>query len=739
MSKAPTQKMKSRIIKGVAAIIILGFSAVSFKIGYVVTVNGEDYRRMAVNQQQRDLPISASRGDIYDRNMVALARSASVWNIAVSPIDITPEQKEDVAKALCKLLNLSDEKAVLEKINKKNQYQLIKRKVEKEVADAVMDYANQNNIAGIYRYEDSKRYYPYNDLAASVIGFTDIDGKGLYGVEAKYDEYLQGTPGRVVSIKNSRGKDMPFQYEKLYEAQNGNSVVLTIDQTVQYALERNLDAVIAQYKPSNRACAIAMNVNTGEILGQAVRPGFDLNEPLKITDPVAIAAIEKIRNEEEKAKAVAAEQLKQWRNKAISDNYEPGSVFKIITVSAALQEGAITTGYSFYDTGSIQVLDHTFRCAYRPGHGSQTLFQIMANSCNPALVTIGQKLGSQKFFDYFKSYGYTEKTGIDLPGEAVSASYYTADKLHPVELASSSFGQSISVTPIQMITAVSAAVNGGYLVQPHIVKNVIDQNGAVVKDFSVQPKRQVLSEQTSKIMRDMMEFVVNTKSGANAYVAGYRIAGKSGTAQKLPAELHLGEYVASYVGFAPAENPEIAVLVMVDTPTSGEYYGGVVAAPVVGSIMSEILPYLGVEPKYTAEEIAKLEVAVPSLKGQNTLNAKAKLTALGLEMRIVGSGTKVLSQYPDKPATLPRGSTIVVYTDQNAKPEMVKVPDLIGKTPTEANKALIDAGLNIKLKGGGATQSTAKATVQSIAKDTEVPKGTPVTVEFVVMNVGEEG
>ena len=726
--KGPTRKMRNRLFICVMPIVFLLFSVVLANVGYIAVVNNDFYQNKATQQQLRDVTVNANRGTIYDCNMNVLAQSVTVWTVFISPADIEDdEERETICSGLSEILGV-DRDTIYQKSQKSNYYEVIARKIDKDKADKVRQFVTDTGVGAVHLIEDTKRSYPYGNFASTVIGFTGDDNQGLYGIEAEYDEELSGTPGRIVAAKNAKGTDMPFQYEKYYAPQDGNSLVLTIDEVIQHFLEQALEDTVATHLVENRAAGIVMDVNTGEILAMATKPDFDLNDPFTIADSATLEAINALPEDQRKEALSNAREL-QWKNKAITELYEPGSVFKVVTGSAALEEKTVSLETTFNCSGSIRVpgYERPIKCWKTSGHGVQNFIQAMVNSCNPAFVAVGSSLGAETFCDYVRAFGFMERTGIDLPGEADSI-VYNADQMGPVELASCSFGQSNKITPIQMITAIAAAVNGGKVVEPHVVKQILDQDGNVVKTVDTTVKRQVLSEETSATMRSVLEQVV--KDNGNAYIPGYRIGGKSGTAQKLDSNDDTA-YISSFTAFAPADDPQIAILVIVDTPRDGQIYGSAVATPAVTDILKQTLPYIGVQEKFTEEELAKLEVSLPNLVDSDVLTAKSKLAGIGLDARVIGNGNTVLKQVPARGSSVPSGSKILLYTE-DVPEEMTTVPDLTGMSPAQANTELTNRGLNIKFDGGAAQQSGAKVVSQDIAKDTQVPKGTVVSVHCLV-------
>ncbi|MBE6788951.1 MAG: PASTA domain-containing protein [Ruminococcaceae bacterium] len=733
MAKQPTVLMKRRINILLVFVIMLGFILMTGRLFFLQVAGGDDYREKATAQQLRDSTIAAKRGTIYDCNMNILAQSATVWTAYLSPVYINDDEEANlIADKLSEILDV-DRETVYKKTQKNTYYEYIKRKIEKDKADEIRTFCSENEISAIGLDEDTKRYYPHNNLASTVIGFTGTDNQGLTGIEAYYDSYLKGTDGRVVSAKNAWGTDMPFEYEKRIEAIDGNSLVLTIDQNIQYYVDKHLETAVKEQKVNNRAAAIVMDVKTGEILAMSTKGDFDLNSPFTIYDSTLAEKLDALSGDEKTAE-LAKLQNQQWRNKVISDPYEPGSVFKIITAAAALEEGVVKENEGFVCTGSYRVGDRNIHCWKTSGHGRESFSDGIMNSCNPVFMTVGSRLGGDLFYKYLEAFGLTEKTGIDLPGEATSITHSKTTLKNAVNLASSSMGQSFKITPIQIITAVSAAVNGGNLVTPHLVKQILDADGSVIENIGPQIKRQVISEETSKKLSLMLERVVAEGTGKNAYIMGYRIGGKTGTSEKLDKVYLEGEkedYIMSFLGFAPADDPQVACIVIIDEPRAGEVYGSAVAAPVCGSILGDVLPYLGTEPQYTSEELAKVNVTVPNIVGKTAHMGEAALQKYGLHGTIVGAGDRVIKQVPAAGQSVPRGGSVIIYTEENAVQKNVTVPNLIGLTAQEVNTRLTALGLNAKITGGGLDQNGCLSSKQSIAAGEKVPIGTVVEITFL--------
>ena len=728
MARGPSLSMQKRMLFVLAFVFAAGFTVLIGRLVKLQVIDSRFYAQRAAQQQLGTVTVAANRGTIYDRNMKPLAQSATVWDVIVSPSYIKSDTvRGGIADNLSKILNM-DRSAILEKLSKNTSYEVIAKKIEKPVADLVRNYLTANNINGVALVEDSKRYYPFGNFASQVLGFTGTDNQGLSGIEKEYDSLLKGVPGRLVTARNAEGTDMSYEYQDSVPAQNGGNVVLTIDEVVQHYLENNLTMALHDDKVANRATGIVMNVNTGEILAMATVPGYDPNSPFEIADSTAAQVLAGKTGDELKQATSAAQQT-QWRNKAITEPYEPGSVFKIVTAAAGLDEGVVHESDTFFDPGSVVVSGTTFHCWKSGGHGSQTFIQGFENSCNVVFIEIGRRLGPLNFFSYFSNFGLLQKTGIDLPGEANSIAFTKSGQYGPVQLASASFGQSNKITPIQLITAIAAAANGGKLVQPHIVKEETDSSGSVVKTFGTVVKRQVISAETSKEIGKLMGLEVIDGTGKNAYVAGYRVGGKTGTSQKLDTA-DPNDRIASFAGIAPSDDPQIAILIILDDPQVSNKYGGVIAAPVAGSVLSETLPYLGVQPRYTEDELTKLDVRTPNLVGQTVTAATNQVRSAGLDIQVMPGGQTVTAQVPAAGDPIPKSGRVIVYTGGTAVQDSVTVPNVVGMTPSQVNTALAKAQLNLKLAGIGLSDSAEKAYEQDIAPETKVAPGTVVTVKF---------
>lgn len=732
-----------------AALVFVGFGAVVISLFRWQIVRGEEMSIAALDQSLRSTTLSAMRGTIYDATGKVLAQSASVWTVVLEPAyfadyDDPEGARQKVASGLAAILDM-DEEEVYEKTQGSSYFVYLKRRVETSVRDEINEFLEAEGISsGVRLIEDYKRYYPYGTVASTVLGFTGTDGQGLEGLELQYDTQLRGTAGRLISSRNALGTDMPFEYEQYVEAQDGNNLVLTIDETVQSILEKYLAEGVDQFNVKNGAVAIMMDVNTGAILGLATTPTYDPNDPFTIYDEDLQAQIDALSGEEQN-QAFNDAQLKQWRNKAVSDTYYPGSVFKMCTYAMGLEEGVVTEQTTYTCTGSVLVdgWDDPIHCWRHSGHGLETFRDGLCNSCNPYTIYIGQLLGGETFAKYREAFGFTESTGIDLPGEAVTL-YHSAIELinTPSNLAVESFGQNFSITPLHMITAAAAIANGGYLVTPHVVDRVVDQDGNIVQTADTSYRRQVISEETSAAITDILQQNVESGSATGGYVAGYRICGKTGTSEKVDKwnedRTQDMEYIASYCGFAPAEDPQYALLVFFDEPdddTNGGYNGGnAVAGPYFAKMMEEILPYLGVEAQYNEEEYANLDTVAPTVTGLTLEEAYAKLEEAGLTYSVIGdesdSSITVTAQVPEAGGAVPKDGQVVLYTNgYDEASTYVTVPSFLGYDVTNASYLASINGLQISVSGS--SSSTATVTAQSVAEGEQVQQGTVITLTFV--------
>ena len=743
-----TQGMKKRILVILVALCIGVTGIVSGVLFKVSVIDSKELSAMATDQQQSSFDIKAKRGTIYDRNNKVLAQSATVWDVIISPGDIEknePENREFICKGISEILGVKYETLTEACKDTSSRYYVVKKKVDRSTVEKINNFVLKNNLNrySVYTVENSERSYPNGTLAASVLGFVNENEEG-YGIEAYYNSYLKGTDGRVITTTDAHGNAMPYDYSARYSAKDGNSLVLTIDETLQYYLEKNLEITVSQHKLANRSTGIIMNAKTGAIVAMATSPGFDPNDPSHVyfeSDRLTLAKMSADKKTEEEILAKKQEIWgKQWQNKAVSELYIPGSVFKMFTCASALEEEVVSLDSTFECSGIADVAGTKIRCWNIGGHGVSNLTEAMIRSCNPAFIKIGQLLGVEKFSKYFEAFGFTEKTGIDLPGEADSL-YVKESDMGIVELSSSAFGQTTKVTPIQMVTAAAAVVNGGKLVTPYVVDKIIDSDGNVVKSAQTVVRRQAISEETSATMRKILEDVVTANGGGNAYMSGYRIGGKSGTSEKID-DYNSGKtpelrYVATFCAIVPIDDPEYVMLVVCDEPTSGYIYGSAIAAPVVSAVFKEGLEYMGIYPQYTADELAQQDVTVPWVGGYNSIRAEAQLTAAGLKAEYIGStdGTEVTGQVPSAGTVMPSGSTVMLYMGDIPLSDyrMSTVPNVIGMTVEEANKALSEAGLNISITGA-ATGSEAKAVSQSVNSGLVVYRGSVIEVNFLVNN-----
>ena len=735
---------RKRVIIIMAAATIL-FAVLILRTAWHQIIKGEELSRAALEQQTSDNTVRAKRGKIYDRNYKVLASNTSVETISIDPKNLrTSLEKvslsvQTFADDIAGILEL-DSQDVANKVNKQSSFEYIKKKVDKDKADEVRTYLEQKKVSGVSFVDDVKRYYPYNNLASHVIGFVGDDNQGLEGIESVFDNQLSGIPGRVVSTRDTAGIESGNDYESYIEAQDGCSVVLTIDEVIQSYVEKHLEQARISNKLEEGAAAIVMDVNTGEVLAMATKPDYDLNAPFEITEAIE----EKNPNIKEELKSLnGMEYVTKFnqaiqtvrRNKAVVDSYEPGSTFKSVVASTSLETGSCTLSDSFNCGGSVQVGPHLIHCANRSGHGHQTFAEAVQNSCNPAFISIGQKIGRTEFLKNARAFGFFEETGIELPGETAGVGFVESN-FTEVDLATSSFGQSITVTPLQMITAVSAIANGGTLYKPHLVKEIVNSDNIVIEKKEPEKVRQVISEETSRTMCSILESVVSKGGGKNAYIAGYRIAGKTGTSEKIPRGN--GNYVASFIGFAPADDPKVACLVILDQPADDmPYYGGVIAAPVVKNILEETLQYIGVEPKYNEDEKKFVEVEVPDVSGKSVEEAQKVFKEAGFEIRTKGTGKVITDQIPKAHTRLTTGSTVVVYLDGTEISRNITIPDVKNMSASEAAATIVSSGLNARVKGVSGS-GTAVCSAQNPAAGTIVEPGTVVTLDFSYSEVGAD-
>lgn len=758
-----TVRMRNRTNKGVLGLMTVFCAAVIVRLFVVSVVDNSKYEGMANNYHFGTMTLSANRGAIYDANGTALAWSATVYNIYIDPTLYREEMKSiedandkkksaaeeenetadnlvDVDQLKTSITNFLSEKLGLKteeveaSFEKDGRYYVLQTQVEKNVTDEITAYFEKLNLSFIGTEATTRRYYPQNELAAAVIGFTNGDGDGQYGLEYQYDDYLSGVDGRVISAQAANGEEMPYRYSTTYDAEDGDSLYLTLDTTIQYYLEKSLAEMVEKFEVKERACGVIMNPKTGAVYAMATYPTFDLNNPSEIYDTKTAQELAALP-EGEYSTAYATARETQWKNKVISEISYPGSTFKIVTTADAFEENLINMETdSFYCSGQVQVADALIRCSNTAGHGAQTFTQALTNSCNPAFIEIGQRIGIDKFSYYFEGFGLAEKTGIDLPGEAVSYSV-TGDDMTIVDLASAAYGQCNKVTAMELVTAYSAAINGGYMVTPHVVDHVVDSNGNIVLQNETEVKRQIVSEETSAIVREQLEAVVNNNPSHNAYIQGYRIGGKSGTAEKLDTSTADDrQYVASYCCFAPADDPEVIMLIMADEPNKEiGYYGSQVVVPYARDIMEEILPAMGFYPEYSDGEDTDSTVTVPYLQSADITSAESTLAQLGLTYEVVGDGTTVASQSPSTGTSVTKGGKVILYTEVGGNSgDTIEVPNLVGMTAAEVNETMTYYDLNYAIVGSSASESGALVQYQSEEAGTVVPRGTAITLTLSV-------
>ena len=723
-----TRSFVLMLIMGIVMFVLLFFRLFDLQIK-----RHEELQGMAVSQQTRRTVVTASRGTIYDASGNILAISTSAETIILSPMEINNAlkdtehpvgwTKDSLAAGLAEILD-KDAASIRKRMdNEDSQYELIKLRADEDVAAKVREYVEENDISGVHLVADTKRYYPYGSLAAQVIGFVGDDNTGLYGLEAYYEDELEGQSGLVISAKDQAENDMLYTYEQYFAAKNGSDLTLTLDATIQYYLEKGLESMMDKFSAANGASGIVMNAKTGAVMAMASYPNYDLNDFLTVSDKTLQERIERGES------TVADMQLLQWRNKALNDTYEPGSTFKILTLSAALVEGVVDKTTTVNCSGSVNISNYTIHCSNKNGHGLQTLVQSVGNSCNPAFINYGLRIGNTKFYEYMRSFGLMNTTGIDLGGEAVGV-FAADDSFTQLDLACYAFGQNFTVTPLALIAAQAACINGGYLHTPYLVERITDSEGSVTYRHDSTPVRQVISEQTSATVRECLEYVVSSGTGKNGQVAGYRIGGKTGTADKGQS----GDVVVSFLCFAPADDPQVIMLITMDTPSraTGTYVsGGNMVAPTASTVMSEILPYLGVEPSYSAEELLGMDTTVPNVIGMTVEEAKAKLQERALSCKVVGDGETITDQTPAGGAIIPGKSVVILYANAAKSTDKCVVPHLIGKTPSEANTSATAAGLLIRFSGTTGSESSAiRVLSQSIDEGTEVDAGTVITVQL---------
>ena len=754
----PNRTMLRRVLFLLAVCGVAAFAVLIFQLFRLQILRHDELESAALQQQLRRTSIPASRGTIYDRTGRVLAMSATTYTVYLSPAEIAMngEDAERIASGLSEILGADREKILSMTADRRSWYKTVKRQIEESEAEAVRAFKNEYDLQGVKLEPDTKRYYPYATLASHVIGFVGADNTGLAGLEFTQNEWLTGTNGSILRLKNSAGTDMILtSYEDYVDAQNGFDLHLTIDTTVQYYLEKQLSQAVQDYDIKNGAAGIIMDPDTGAILAMASLGNFDLNHYQRVSADIQ-SEIDEAADPETASQLLRDAQLAQWRNKAISDTYEPGSTFKILTLAMALEEGIAKPSDSFYCGGSMTVQGRgkPLKCWKTVGHGSQTLTQAAQHSCNVAFATLGLRIGEETFYRYCEDFGFfryggdpdvslTGKTGISLPGESGSiwwSKNVFCNSENLSQLAAASFGQTFNITPLQLITAVSACCNGGRLMKPYIVDSVTDDTGALVSKTEPEMLRQVISEETSAQVNAILEQVVcDTKQGTgkNAYVAGYHIAGKTGTSEKVAQDAAGGskEYIVSFIGYAPADDPEVVCLILMDTPSNetGIYIsGGQMAAPVVGRVLGEVLPYLGVQPRYSEAEEKYIDRAVPSLTGKTPEDAVKLLREAGLSAKIEGTGGIVTGQLPGRGTVVASGTTVILYTGEIAEPEEETVPELTGLTYAEARNALFARGLFLRSDSTILADSdTVRVVFQSVPAGEAVRGGSVIEVSIV--------
>ena len=756
-ARQATRTVRRRTFWLMLVLGILAFVVLFFKLYDLQIIQHKQMQTRALDQQTSQTVVSAFRGTIYDRNGSQLAVSVSAEDVVMSPFHMKKQRDEEaerlekirlenaqlaegekkksvdtivlwdydsLAAKLADILDLSQDD-IRERMNNTNsQYELLAKKVDEDTADQIRQLINDLNIEGLDLVATSRRVYPYGSLASHILGFVGAENTGLYGLESRYDQYLQGQSGLVVSAKDVKGNPLPYEYEQYFAAQSGQDVVLTLDANVQYYLEKYVGEMADKYGAENGATGIVMDVKTGGILGMVSYPTYDLNNAFTVQN-----------DQFKKDLTDTSDQLlKQWRNKALNDTYEPGSTFKILTMSAAMEEGLINMNTTYTCTGGIHVSDATIHCTGT--HGTQTLKEAAAHSCNPAFITFGLQLGNEKFYEYMNDFGLMSGTGIDLDGEATGV-FASPESFTQLDLACYAFGQNFNVTPIALIAAQAACVNGGYLHTPYLVEQIVDSDGSITHQHDNTPVRQVVSEETSAHVRECLEYVVSDGTGRNGQVKGYRVGGKTGTADRG----QTGDLVVSFVSFAPADDPQVIILVTMDTPSRSagtSVSGGSMVAPVNSKIMADILPYLGIEPTYSAEELLGADTTVPYVIGSSVEDAKSRVESRGFTCKVVGTGNTITDQTPAGGAVIPGKSTVILYAGAEKPNTMYTVPQLVGKTAAEANVAATNAGLLVRFSG--ATQTTSgniRVLSQSLEAGQQVPAGTVITVQLGDTNMSD--
>ncbi len=754
-----------RILLVGAILGILAFLPVAVRLYDLMVTNYGYYAKLALRNQTRTTGVTAERGVLYDRNMNILATSVSVENVYLDPHELK-QSKADlqaVSRTLGEILSLEPDWIYEQAKDLTKRYKQIAARIDGDTANQIRQYINTEQISGIHLEPNTQRYYPYGTLASQVIGFANTSNTGAEGIEASYNSFLEGSAGRVITTKGNNEMDMPFSYENYVASRQGCSVVLTLDTTVQAMLEKQMEAAIARYDVQNGAFGMVMNVNTGEILAMATLGGYDPNAYQQLADPEVAQQVETLRlaylmypegseeylqGKQAYQQALTAARLKQWRNRCISDGYEPGSTFKVMTMAAALDCGAIDLQTNFHCSGAEQIPGRSqlLHCWRSQGHGAEQTPQALQNSCNIAFAHIALKLGGERFYEYVEKFGILEKTGIDLAGESKGVFFDKSlvtdtDKWGTASLTSGSFGQTFKLTPLQLVRGIASVVNGGYLLEPYIVSEVIDAEGNTVLQQEPTVLRQVISAETSKTMCSLLQSVVEEGTAKNAQVSGYCIGGKTGTSEKIDVLDENGQKtldkIVSFVGIAPMDNPEYIVLVALDTPSrqTGIYIsGGVMAAPTVGAVLGDILPYLGVAQSFSEEDAAGRVAVLSDYTGLTPQEAQKELKALGLTARIQGQGETVSGQLPTAGQSVPGNSQVILYCGDVPEAEDVTVPDFVGMNRQQASDAAGRLGLYVLVSGNQDIAPGVTVTAQSVQKDTQVPAGTTIRLEFADTN-----
>jgi len=740
---------------------VLAFVPVLWRLYSLMVQDYDYYAALALRNQTRTTAVTAQRGEIYDRNMNILATSVHVENVYLDPHELKQSKADigEISRVLGEILEKDPAWIAEQAADTKKRYKQVGSRIEEETAARIREFINSGNISGIHLEPTSRRTYPFGSLAAQVIGFTNAGAEGSEGVEAAYNSYLTGKNGRVITTKGNNEMDMPYSYENYVSSRQGDSLILTLDATVQACLEKQLQAAVDRYAVRNGAFGLVMNAKTGEILAMATLGSYDPNHYLEIADETAADSLRQLQLHYESlpedsegyaagkkayAEALNAARLKQWRNRVLSDGYEPGSTFKVLTMAAALDCGAIDLNTSFHCSGSQQIPGRAqlLHCWRSSGHGGEQTPQALQNSCNIAFAHIALKLGGERFYEYIEKFGILEKTGIDLSGESKGIFFDKAlvtdtDKWGTASLTSGSFGQTFKITPLQLVRAIASVVNGGYLMEPYIVSEIVDADGSTVMKAEPTVTRRTISGETSATMRTLIRSVVTEGTAKNASVAGFSIGGKTGTSEKIDVFDENGQRVqdkiVSFVGIAPMEDPEYIVLAALDTPSreTGIYIsGGVMAAPTVGAVMADILPYLGVEKSYSPEDLAGKEILLEDYSGLTAEDAARKLKAAGLRYRFVGTGDTVTGQIPAPEQTVSGTSQVLLYLDETPDRRISVVPDFTGMHRQQAAQAAGEAGLNLLVTGNTDISPQVVVTAQNIPKETQVPAGTTITLEF---------